>query len=122
MKQMILANNGSIANFSNIPKKIRRLYQTIWEIKQIWVLKNSLARSPYVDQTQSLNIFMGVPDYQKLYSSHFWAWNNGLKTGIYYLRSKPAKEATKVTIDNNIIRMVQRLTEEEHQVCENCSA
>jgi len=125
MKQMILANNGSISNFSNIPKKIRRLYQTIWEIKQIWVLKNALARSPFVDQTQSLNIFMSVPDYQKLYSSHFWAWNNGLKTGIYYLRSKPAKEATKFTVDNNIIRMVSRLTEEEHfenEVCESCSA
>jgi ribonucleoside-diphosphate reductase alpha chain len=121
MKQMIIANNGSISNFNEIPSKIRRLFQTIWEIKQIWTLKNAVARGPFVDQTQSMNIFMPVPDFQKLHSSHFWAWKNGLKTGIYYLRSKPAKEATKVTVDNNILNKVKALTE-EHSVCENCSA
>ncbi len=121
MKQMIIANNGSIANFTDIPSKIRRLYQTIWEIKQVWTLKNAVARGPFVDQTQSMNIYMAVPDFQKLYSSHFWAWKNGLKTGIYYLRSKPAKEATKVTIDNNILNKV-RLMNEENDTCENCSA
>ena len=121
MKQMIIANNGSIASFTNIPEKIRRLYQTIWEIKQIWVLKNAVARGPYVDQTQSMNIFLAIPDYQKLYSSHFWAWSNGLKTGIYYLRSKPAKEATKFTVDNTIMNKVKKMTE-EYEVCENCSA
>ena len=121
MKQMIIANNGSISNFTNIPEKIRRLYQTIWEIKQIWVLKNAVARGPYVDQTQSMNIFLPIPDYQKLYSSHFWAWSNGLKTGIYYLRSKPAKEATKFTIDNDIMNKVKKMAE-DNDVCENCSA
>jgi ribonucleoside-diphosphate reductase alpha chain len=121
MKQMIIANNGSISNFNEIPSKIRRLFQTIWEIKQIWTLKNAVARGPFVDQTQSMNIFMPVPDFQKLHSSHFWAWKNGLKTGIYYLRSKPAKEATKITVDNNILNKVKALTE-EHSVCENCSA
>jgi ribonucleotide reductase alpha subunit len=121
MKQMIIANNGSIASFTNIPDKVKRLYQTIWEIKQIWVLKNAVARGPYVDQTQSMNIFLAIPDYQKQYSSHFWAWSNGLKTGIYYLRSKPAKEATKFTVDNTIMNKVKKMTE-EHEVCENCSA
>jgi ribonucleotide reductase alpha subunit len=121
MKQMIIANNGSIAGFTNIPDKVKRLYQTIWEIKQVWVLKNAVARGPYVDQTQSMNIFLAIPDYQKLYSSHFWAWSNGLKTGIYYLRSKPAKEATKFTVDNSIMNKVKKMTE-EHEVCENCSA
>lgn len=121
MKQMIIANNGSINNFNEIPAKIRRLYQTIWEIKQIWTLKNAVARGPFVDQTQSMNIFMAVPDFQKLHSSHFWSWKNGLKTGIYYLRSKPAKEATKVTVDNVILNKVKNLNE-EHEVCENCSA
>ena len=121
MKQMIIANNGSISNFTDIPSKIRRLYQTIWEIKQVWTLKNAVARGPFVDQTQSMNIFMTVPDFQKLHSSHFWAWKNGLKTGIYYLRSKPAKEATKITVDNNILNKVKALNE-EHSVCENCSA
>jgi ribonucleotide reductase alpha subunit len=121
MKQMIIANNGSISSFTNIPNKIRRLYQTNWEIKQIWVLKNALARAPYVDQTQSMNIFLPIPDYQKLYSSHYWAWKNGLKTGIYYLRSKPSKEATKFTIDNPIMDKV-KLMVEQNEVCESCSA
>jgi ribonucleotide reductase alpha subunit len=121
MKQLILANNGSISNFQNIPIEIRNLYQTIWEIKQIWVLKNAVARGPFVDQTQSMNIFMAVPDYQKLYSSHFWSWKNGLKTGIYYLRSKAAKDATKITVDPNIQKKLESITD-EHDVCENCSA
>jgi ribonucleoside-diphosphate reductase alpha chain len=122
MKQLIIANNGSIANFNNIPEGIRNLYKTIWEIKQIWVLKNALARSPFVDQTQSMNIWMSVPDYQKLFSSHFWAWKNGLKTGIYYLRSKAAKDATKITIDPTIEKKLKEIIENDnHEVCESCS-
>ena len=121
MKQMILANNGSIANFKNIPDQIKRLYQIVWEIKQIWVLKNAVARGPYVDQTQSMNIFMAVPDSQKLYSSHFWAWKNGLKTGIYYLRTKPSADATKITIDHTILKQLQLVTEDD-SICESCSA
>ena len=122
MKQLILANNGSISNFNNIPDQIKSLYKTIWEIKQIWVLKNAIARGPFNDQTQSMNIFMQVPDYQKLYSSHFYAWKNGLKTGIYYLRTKPAKEAVKVTIDPNIHKKLEEITSNEYDVCESCSA
>jgi ribonucleotide reductase alpha subunit len=121
MKQLILANNGSISNFNNIPEQIRNLYKTIWEIKQIWVLKNAIARGPFNDQTQSMNIFMQVPDYQKLYSSHFYAWKNGLKTGIYYLRTKPAKEAVKVTVDPNIHKKLEEITSND-EVCELCSA
>jgi ribonucleotide reductase alpha subunit len=120
MKQLILANNGSISDFNNIPEQLRKLFQTIWEIKQIWILKNALARAPFVCQTQSMNIFQAVPDYQKLYSSHFWAWKNGLKTGIYYLRSKPAKDAKKFTIDPNIQLKLELLKEPE--ICESCSA
>ena len=115
MKQLILANNGSISNFNTIPLVVRDLYKTVWEIKQIWVLKNALARAPFNDQTQSMNIFFAVPDYQKLYSSHMWAWKNGLKTGIYYLRSKPAMDAAKVTVDPNIQKQLE-------EVCESCSA
>lgn len=121
IKQMIIANNGSISNLSIIPDKIRKLYKTIWEIKQIWVLKNALARSPFIDQTQSMNIFMSVPDYQKLYSSHYWAWKNGLKTGIYYLRSKPSKDATKITIDNSIFNKIKNMNA-NNEICESCSA
>jgi len=121
MKELILVNNGSISNFNNIPDQIKKLYQTIWEIKQIWVLKNAIARGPFNDQTQSMNIFMQIPDYQKLYSSHFYAWKNGLKTGIYYLRTKPAKEAIKVTTDPNIHKKLEEITTNDDN-CEFCSA
>lgn len=104
LKQLIVANNGSISEIDDIPVVIKNLYKTIWEIKQVWVLKNALARSPFIDQTQSLNIFMGTPDNQKLYSSHFWAWKNGLKTGIYYLRSKASADAVKFTVDPSLLK------------------
>ena len=99
-----------------LPDSIKYLYKTQWEVKQIWVLKNAKARGPFVDQTQSMNVFLEKPDDQKLNSCLFWGWENGLKTGIYYLRSKPASNATKFTIDPNIVKKIQ---EEE---CDNCSA
>ena len=99
LKNKIIANNGSIQTLPEVPTIYKKLYKTIWEIKQIWVLKGAVARGPFVDQTQSMNIFMAEPDYQRLGSSHFWAWKNGLKTGMYYLRTKPSTEATKITIE-----------------------
>jgi ribonucleoside-diphosphate reductase alpha chain len=135
MKDLIISYNGSIAEINVIPENIKKLYPTVWEIKQSWVLKNAVSRGPYVDQTQSMNIFMAVPDYQKLFSSHMWSWKNGLKTGIYYLRSKPAQEAQKFTIDPNIQKINQQLEDnlfkknerrfkkpEDNEICENCSA
>ena len=117
-KQMIIASDGSIKNLVNIPTYYKKLYKTIWEIKQIWVLKQALARAPFVDQTQSMNIFMPIPDYKKLLSCHMWGWKNGLKTGMYYLRSKAASSAVKFTVDPNI----QKRLEQEDEICESCSA
>ena len=127
IKDLILAYKGSIQEINGIPEQIKRLYPTIWEIKQIWTLKNAIARSPYVDQTQSMNIFMSIPDYQKLYSSHMYAWENGLKTGIYYLRTRPAEDATKITIDPNIKKLNENVDKkfkkpENGEVCTMCSA
>ena len=110
LKDKIIANNGSVQNL-DIPDKIKEMYKTIWEIKQIWVLKQAVARGPFVDQTQSMNIFMAEPDFQRLNSSHFWAWKNGLKTGMYYLRTKPSSNPIKFTIDPNL-----------EKGCSNCSA
>lgn len=118
IKDRIIAMNGSIQTLEEIPPELRTIYKTMWEIKQIWVLKGALARGPYVDQTQSMNIFMGEPDYQRLASSHFWAWKNGLKTGMYYLRTKPATDAIKFTIDPQLIKKMK----EENMTCETCSA
>ena len=102
IKQIIIADEGSVQRISTIPKILKDLYKTIWEIKQIWVLKQAKARAPFVDQTQSMNIYMPVPDYKKLNSCHMWGWKNGLKTGMYYLRTKAAKGAIKFTIDPNL--------------------
>lgn len=99
LKDRIIASNGSVQSIDEIPPEFKQLYKTMWEIKQIWVLKGAVARGPFVDQTQSMNIFMAEPDYQRLGSCHFWAWKNGLKTGMYYLRTKPAADAIKFTVD-----------------------
>jgi ribonucleoside-diphosphate reductase alpha chain len=134
MKDLILAYKGSIQEINGIPEQIKKLYPTVWEIKQSWTLKHAIARGPYVDQTQSMNIFMAVPDYQKLYSSHMFAWTNGLKTGIYYLRTRPAEDATKITIDPNIKKLNESSEvkspskekkfkkPEEGETCEMCSS
>ena len=114
VKDFIIADSGSIQKL-NVSKVFKDLYKTMWEIKQLWVMKNALARSPYVDQSQSMNIYMGVPNFKRLYSSHFWSWKNGLKTGMYYLKSRPARDATKFTVDYDI----QKKLEEE---CIMCSA
>jgi ribonucleoside-diphosphate reductase alpha chain len=114
IKNKIIANNGSIQPLSEIPNNYKDLYKTIWEIKQIWVLKGAVARGPFVDQTQSMNIFMAEPDYQRLSSSHFWSWKNGLKTAMYYLRTKPSAEAIKITVESSVTQ--------KHVECDTCSA
>lgn len=120
IKQLILADDGSISRLKNVPDLIKKLYKNIWEIKQIWVLKNALARAPCVDQTQSMNIFMSVPEYEKIFKCHYWSWKNGLKTGMYYLRTKPAKQAIKFTVDPNLLNKYDQ--DEDDGECEMCSA
>ncbi len=120
VKDTIIADNGSVQKLENVPKFIKSLYKIMWEIKQIWVLKNALARNPFVDQSQSMNIYMAVPNSQKLYKSHFWGWKNGFKTGLYYLRSKPSANAIKFTIDPKLINKINNFEEEEE--CVMCSA
>lgn len=119
VKNIMIADDGSIKLIRDIPPLYKNIYKTIWEIKQIWVLKNARARAPFVDQTQSMNIFMSVPDYKKLNSCHNWGWKNGLKTGMYYLRTRAAKSAIKFTIDPNLVKKIKNNEEEE---CYSCSA
>ena len=123
MKQKILADDSSVQNIKEIPDIVKKLYKIIWEIKQSWVLKNAKARAPFVDQTQSMNIFIGVPDYRTLYSCHMWSWKNGLKTGMYYLRSKPSRGAIKFTVDPNLVKKEENeIIVEDEEGCEMCSA
>jgi ribonucleotide reductase alpha subunit len=75
------------------------LYKTVWEIPQKTIINLALNRAPYIDQSQSLNIHLSDPSFSKISSMHFYAWKNGLKTGMYYLRSRPAVDAIKFTLN-----------------------
>jgi ribonucleotide reductase alpha subunit len=99
MKQQIIANNGSVQGIEQIPEGIQRLYKTSWEIKQKILIDMAAARGAFICQSQSLNLFMADPNYAKLTSMHFYAWKQGLKTGVYYLRTKAPVMAQKFTID-----------------------
>ncbi len=103
MKQRIMSHNGSIQNIPEIPENLKALYKTIWEIKQKDVIDMAADRGAYICQSQSLNIFMETPNFAKMSSMHFYAWKKGLKTGMYYLRTKSAVDAVKFTVDNNIM-------------------
>jgi ribonucleoside-diphosphate reductase alpha chain len=98
LKNKIIGANGSIQNISEIPDNIKELYKTVWEIKQKAIIDMAADRGAYICQSQSLNIFMETPNMAKLTSMHFYAWKKGLKTGMYYLRSKAAAEAIKFTV------------------------
>ncbi|MCE5318072.1 MAG: ribonucleoside-diphosphate reductase subunit alpha [Parachlamydia sp.] len=99
MKHKLLAQNGSIQNIEEIPESLKELYKTGWEIKQRTLIDMAAERSPYICQSQSLNLFMENPTFARLTSMHFYAWKQGLKTGMYYLRTKGAAEAIKFTVE-----------------------
>lgn len=94
----IIENNGSVQNVDEIPDNIKDIYKTVWEISQKIVIDYAADRAPFVDQTQSMNIFIDQPSYAKLSSMHLYGWKKGLKTGSYYIRSKPSRDAVKFTI------------------------
>ena len=98
MKDRIIAHNGSVQYIPEIPADMKELYKTVWEIKQKSILEMAADRGAYIDQSQSLNIHMEDTNFGKLSSLHFAAWKLGLKTGMYYLRTRPAVDAIKFTI------------------------
>ena len=99
IRTQIISNNGSVQNISEIPEKLRDVYKTAWEIPQKVLIEMSADRSPFVCQSQSLNLFLSEPTYAKISSMHLYAWKKGLKTGCYYLRTKGASSAQKFTIE-----------------------
>lgn len=99
VRNRIIADNGSIQNVKEIPKEIRDIYKTVWEIPQRSILDMAADRSPFICQSQSLNVHIADPDSKKLTSMHFYAWKKGLKTGMYYLRTRPKADAIKFTVD-----------------------
>lgn len=101
MKQELMRANGSIQNIEGIPEDIKELYKTVWELSMKDIIDMARHRGYFIDQSQSLNLFMEGATMAKLTSMHFYAWKSGLKTGMYYLRTKAAVDAIKFTLDNS---------------------
>lgn len=101
LKQEIMRHNGSVQNIDIIPQDIKELYKTVWEMSMKDILDMSRQRGYFIDQSQSLNLFMENANFAKLTSMHFYAWKSGLKTGMYYLRTKSAVDAIKFTLNND---------------------
>ncbi|MEG2100980.1 MAG: ribonucleoside-diphosphate reductase subunit alpha [Flavobacterium sp.] len=101
LKQEIMRHNGSVQNIDVIPQDLKDLYKTVWEMSMKDIIDMSRQRGYFIDQSQSLNLFMQDANYSKLTSMHFYAWQSGLKTGMYYLRTKSAVDAIKFTLNND---------------------
>jgi ribonucleoside-diphosphate reductase alpha chain len=99
MKNRLIADNGSVQNIAEVPQELKEIYKTVWEIKQRSIIDMAADRGAYICQSQSLNLFVDQPNFAKLTSMHFHAWRKGLKTGMYYLRTKAAADAIKFTVD-----------------------
>ena len=99
MKQQLIINNGSVQKIPGIPDEVKALYKTVWEISQRTLIDMAAARGAFIDQSQSFNVHIAEPNFGKLTSMHFYAWKSGLKTGMYYLRTRGAASAIKFTVD-----------------------
>ena len=106
MRKLIIIKNGSIQDIESIPNNIKEIYKTAFELKLMSIIDQSAERAPFIDQTQSMNLFMDKPNYKKLLSAHFYGWEKGLKTGMYYLRTTPAVNPIRFGIDiADVIRL-----------------
>eukprot|EP01060_Flectonema_neradi_P037091 TRINITY_DN736_c1_g1_i1.p1 TRINITY_DN736_c1_g1~~TRINITY_DN736_c1_g1_i1.p1 ORF type:complete len:793 (+),score=192.01 TRINITY_DN736_c1_g1_i1:58-2436(+) len=127
IRNQIIAYNGSIQDIASIPQRIKDLYKTVWEIKQKDLIDMAAARSIYIDQSQSLNLFLASPTRGQLTSMHFHAWSKGLKTGQYYLRTRPAVDAIKFTVDQGKLKESEagengNHQQQEEEECLNCGS
>ena len=130
IREKIMIGEGSVQAISEIPAHVRELYKTAWDIKQRAIIDMAADRGAFVCQSQSMNLFQGDPDYQKLTSMHFYAWQRGLKTGMYYLRSKTKAKAQQFTIepaapaahDKPADRRQRTTTCDGDEACALCSA
>jgi len=99
MKNALISNNGSVQGIKDIPEDMQNLYKTAWQISGKALIDMAADRGAFIDQSQSFNVFMTNVNFGKLTSMHFYAWKKGLKTGMYYLRTKAAADAIKFTVD-----------------------
>jgi ribonucleoside-diphosphate reductase alpha subunit len=131
MKQRIIAANGSVQNIEEISAELKEIYKTVWEIKQRNVIDMAADRGAFICQSQSLNLFVEQPNFAKLSSMHFYTWKKGLKTGMYYLRTKAASDAMKFTVEKEVMKQAADDKAMAEQIacsldnpegCESCSA
>lgn len=109
LRMQLIAHNGSV-QFLDLPSSVKELYKTVWEIKQRIVIDMAADRGAYIDQSQSLNIHMTDCTFAKLHSMHFHGWQSGLKTGMYYLRTKAAADAIKFTVEVDKVKRASTTT------------
>ncbi|KAM0686105.1 hypothetical protein COBT_002676 [Conglomerata obtusa] len=122
MKNLLIQHEGSIQNIQSIPKNLKEIYKTAWEIKMKSVIDLAADRSCFIDQSQSLNLFVAEPTYSKITSMHFYGWKKGLKTGMYYLRTKPISTAIKFTVDKEMVKeMEEGFVCVMEEGCRSCS-
>ena len=119
MKDRIIGGDGSIQHIKEIPPEIRALYKTVWEISQKSTINQSADRTPYICHTQSLNLYVEDATFNKLTNMHFYAWSKGLKTGLYYLRTRPKAKTMAFTLEPDMVKTVKNTkpSEEEIQAC-----
>ncbi|HLG03946.1 MAG TPA: ribonucleoside-diphosphate reductase subunit alpha [Bacteroidia bacterium] len=122
LKNKIIGANGSIQDIPEIPQNIKDLYRTVWEISQRALIDMAADRGAFICQSQSLNLFVSNPNFAKLTSMHFYAWEKGLKTGMYYLRTKSAVDAIKFTVDQDAITQAKAEDEAEKISAEEAKA
>jgi ribonucleoside-diphosphate reductase alpha subunit len=124
IREQLIINNGSVLNIVGIPDDIKERYKTVWELKMKDIIDHAIKRQPYVDQSQSMNLFTAVNDASKLTSALMYGWKNKLKTGMYYLRTLPASQAQKFSIDASKLEKPKNKVKvfEEEEVCVNCSS
>ena len=115
IKDDIIHHDGSVQHIKDFPDHLKQIYKTCWELSQKTLIDQAADRGSYICQSQSLNLFIATPDFKKLSSMHFYAWEKGLKTGIYYLRSQSSAKAIKFTLDPNKYG-------DTNVECESCSA
>lgn len=118
MKNKLIAANGSVQNINEVPDNLKLLYRTAWEIPQKALIDMAADRGAYICQSQSLNVFMENANFGKLTSMHFYGWKKGLKTGMYYLRTKAATDAIKFTVDKKYKEAPQGATATELSAAE----
>eukprot|EP00249_Psilotum_nudum_P010872 c22819_g1_i2 orf=352-2784(-) len=116
LKNKIIHFNGSIQKIHEIPADLKAIYRNVWEIKQRTLVDMAADRGCFIDQSQSLNIHMDQPNFGKLTSLHFYTWSKGLKTGMYYLRSRAAADAIKFTVDTTALKVGDSKSTSSHDV------